>query len=656
MYSRQPISGPEQSGGGESWGGVGGYTDWMSALLHGGLDNSAVSAMLGGAETLGSTPAPLTQAEQISAYALQQRDPSGNLIERTMSATFEGYKSFEEQFNNRMAETGAWSDMAVDPALYNDVDNMNRYNNLPNETMHDGKVRAYSWTENSDGQLVLNDQAAAYTRDASGNVVLDPDGDTGFSKTWWEHQFASEVNGVRPDGSPADFQYSMGFEDRVTGRLTTPEWAEGLDLSAGASAGASDTAAPVSTDAPEQLVLPGFEEALGLSSAEPEQLVLPGFEDLMGAPAGDGDAPVMSDSPLADTVLADSAVDGASPTAETSTEPTTAGAPRQSYGSVALLGGATEALVTLGVDLYKISQGEEMSAGDVATDVGVAGVRGAGTSVVTEALARSLGGTVGADIGAGGIVSAVTAGLTSTWNNADAYQSGDVSAADATANVLVDTGIGLSAGLAGAAAGAAIGSIIPGAGTLIGGAIGFVAGTLGSMLASTAVTTVAQESGFTDWAKDGLGDLLGGAEEPLSAVWDNVGAAQDAISTGLSDAWSWLTGGSSDNDGEAAASAEQADPTQVSEALQSDDSPDMCTLVDSSSALDASELVGDAGALDNPSYDALMGAVGPQDIADVAADMDPAELSDAAASPEAADIARDLPEGTEKKVKEATAI
>lgn len=665
MKSRQPSSGHDHSGGGESWAGVGGFSDWTSMLLHGGLDNSAVTALLTGGEVLGSSPPPMTQAEQISAYALQQRDPSGNKISSTQSATYEGYNSFEQQFNDRMAETGAWSDMSVDPALYNDLDNMNRYNNLPNETMHDGKVRMFSWVEDSNGQLTLNQDAAAYTRDPAGNIVHDPNGETGLSKTWWEQHFASEVTGVNPEGKPADFQYSFGFEDRVTGEMTLPDWADGLDLST-----PTTDAAPVLADAPEQLVLPGFEEALGLTP-DPEQLVLPGFEDLMSTPANDaitpaetnqiteavavidaatgGDGPVISDTALADTVL-----DGATPTTDV---PETSGAlPRQSYGTVGLLGGAIEGLVSLGTDLYKLSQGEELSATDIAANAGIASVRGAGTSIATEALARSLGGTVGADIGAGGIMSALTAGAMSTWNNADAYSNGDVSAADATANVVVDTGIGLSAGLAGAAAGAAIGSIIPGAGTVIGGILGFVAGTVVSMAASTAVTEVAQQSGFTDWAKDGLGDLLGGAEEPLSAVWDNVAYGQDVISEGLSDAWGWLTGSSSSEaENAAASSSEDADPSLVSDALLGDDAPDMCTLVDGSQALDASELVSEADRLDNASYDALWGAVGPTEIADVASHMETGELHEAASTPEAQDIAQDLPEGTEKKVKEATA-
>jgi hypothetical protein len=162
-------------------------------------------------------------------------------------------------------------------------------------------------------------------------------------------------------------------------------------------------------------------------------------------------------------------------------------------------------------------------------------------------------------IKAGGAIGGLLEGGFSAVNNAEAYRNGHETASQATANTLVDTGVGLSAGAAGAAIGAGIGSIVPGAGTAIGAGLGF----LGGMAGSYAVHALADKSGFTGWAKNGLGHMLSGAEKPLGAAWNGIStvthpiaegagalyhgaanglnAAGSAISNGASRAWNWMT-------------------------------------------------------------------------------------------------------------------
>lgn len=185
----------------------------------------------------------------------------------------------------------------------------------------------------------------------------------------------------------------------------------------------------------------------------------------------------------------------------------------------------------------------EVSASDVA---GVAGhtVLGAGSGLATDALERGIANRAGQRLGqgvvgravpgaaAGGLISAVTSGAFSTWDNADAYRNGEVSASQATANVAVDTGVGLGAGLAGAAAGAAIGSVIPVAGTAVGAVVGFGAGMLGSYLASEA----AHRSGASGWAKNKLGGALANYEKPLGRAWNGISQTTHAIGESVSNA------------------------------------------------------------------------------------------------------------------------
>jgi hypothetical protein len=139
----------------------------------------------------------------------------------------------------------------------------------------------------------------------------------------------------------------------------------------------------------------------------------------------------------------------------------------------------------------------------------------------------------GAGMKGGAIVDAVTSGVFSTFENGEAYRDGKVTAGQATANVAVDTGVGVASGLAGMAAGAAIGSVIPVAGTLVGGLIGFGAGMVGSWLAKSAM----DGSGLSGWAKEGLGGVLNNFNQPLGKAWDWTSEQTAAISDTTSKAW-----------------------------------------------------------------------------------------------------------------------
>lgn len=172
--------------------------------------------------------------------------------------------------------------------------------------------------------------------------------------------------------------------------------------------------------------------------------------------------------------------------------------------------------------------------GNTALNTGV----GAASGWANDALSHRLGGGRSGGLKGGALVDAVTSGLFSTWDNAKAYGAGKESAGQATANVLVDTGVGVGSGLAGAAAGAALGSVIPVAGTAAGALVGFGAGMLGSWAAHK----LADGSGFTDWAKRGLGGVLNHANKPLAKAWDGIAGTTDAISAGVGSAGRALNG------------------------------------------------------------------------------------------------------------------
>lgn len=218
------------------------------------------------------------------------------------------------------------------------------------------------------------------------------------------------------------------------------------------------------------------------------------------------------------------------------------GAPRGgnniSYGAV---GGAAVSLISDGV---RAARGENVTGLDVAGNATLAAGTGATAVKATEALAPKMGLTK-----AGGAVGAVLEGGVSTFNNAALYKEHKITAAQATANVAVDTTVGLGSGLAGAAAGAAVGSIIPIAGTAVGAVVGFGVG----VGAAYAVHLAGEASGAISGAKEWLGDELSGSEATLAKGWDKISSGVDSIKStasdikngavsGLQSAWSWATG------------------------------------------------------------------------------------------------------------------
>ena len=56
------------------------------------------------------------------------------------------------------------------------------------------------------------------------------------------------------------------------------------------------------------------------------------------------------------------------------------------------------------------------------------------------------------------------------------------------------------------------------------------------MLGNWAAHKLADDSGFSDWAKRGLGGVLNHANKPLAKVWDGIAGTTDAISAGVASA------------------------------------------------------------------------------------------------------------------------
>jgi hypothetical protein len=163
---------------------------------------------------------------------------------------------------------------------------------------------------------------------------------------------------------------------------------------------------------------------------------------------------------------------------------------------------------------------------------------------VSDAGAATRAVSVAAGISSAGIVGGVVSGGVSIWTQADAVKNHQVAAGQATANVVVDTGVGVASGLAGAAAGAAVGSVVPVAGTAVGAVVGFAVGM--------GVGWVAQHSGAINAAKQALGrTLTDHFEKPLQKAWDVAAKGVDAVKSAgatvahaASSAWhaatSWL--------------------------------------------------------------------------------------------------------------------
>lgn len=236
----------------------------------------------------------------------------------------------------------------------------------------------------------------------------------------------------------------------------------------------------------------------------------------------------------------------------TTSEPTPPGrASSVRYGAI---GGG---LAALGTDLYRMANGEDVGLGQTVLDTGVGTAVGAGGALATDALMAAGRGATSA----GGIVGGVIEGGMSLWNNANAYADGKIDGSHAIANTVVDTGIGVGAGAAGAAMGAAIGSIIPGAGTLVGAGLGSLGGMAGSYL----VHALADGTGFTGWAKEGLANGLSWAGDGLAtaggaiadgagALWEGAKGVGSSIAEGAGAAWEGAKGvGSSIANGASAA-------------------------------------------------------------------------------------------------------
>lgn len=208
-------------------------------------------------------------------------------------------------------------------------------------------------------------------------------------------------------------------------------------------------------------------------------------------------------------------------------------------GSSVRYGAAGGGVASVGSDLVRLGRGENVSGGEVLTNAATATAVGGGSARAFDALAPRLGGGMTGAVRAGGVVGGVLEGGMSLVNNAEAYRSGQETASQATANTLVDTGIGIGAGASGAALGAAIGSVIPGAGTLVGAGLGFLGGMAGSYIAHA----LADRTGFTGWAKNGLANLMSGAERPLGAVWDGVSTVTRPIAQGVSTVYNGAANG-----------------------------------------------------------------------------------------------------------------
>ena len=123
---------------------------------------------------------------------------------------------------------------------------------------------------------------------------------------------------------------------------------------------------------------------------------------------------------------------------------------------------------------------------------------------------------------AAGLVGAAFGGADAAWQDADAVKHDRMTAGRATADVVVQTGIGVGSGMAAAATGAAVGSVVPVVGTAAGAVAGFGVG-LG-------VSLVAEHSAALHAGEQALGDALTRhAEQPLQHVWRGVAATVDAV-------------------------------------------------------------------------------------------------------------------------------
>lgn len=211
------------------------------------------------------------------------------------------------------------------------------------------------------------------------------------------------------------------------------------------------------------------------------------------------------------------------------------GYPRASSVRYGAAGGVAASLAQ---DAWTALHGGPVDGIQTATHAAQAGALGATAGKATDVLARPLGLRA-----AGGTVAGVIEATTSTARNTDAFRRGDIRAAQATANIAVDTGTAIGAGVAAAAAGtfvgtaasaavagSALGSVVPIAGTAVGAVAGFAVGAL----AYVAVQKSAEISGLMDSAKTHLANAWAGAERPLGNALNHIGNGIDATRHAIS--------------------------------------------------------------------------------------------------------------------------
>ena len=191
------------------------------------------------------------------------------------------------------------------------------------------------------------------------------------------------------------------------------------------------------------------------------------------------------------------------------------GYPRASSVRYGAAGGAAAAVAQ---DTWAAVQGAPIDVQQASSHAAQAGALGAAAGKATDLLTPRVGLRA-----AGGTVAGALEAFTSTASNTDAFRNHQISAAQATANIAVDTGTAVGAGVSAAVVGATIGSIVPGAGTAVGAVVGFAAG------AATyyAVQKTAQISGLMDTAKTRLAGAWTEAEQPLGRTLHQAGQALD---------------------------------------------------------------------------------------------------------------------------------
>lgn len=201
-------------------------------------------------------------------------------------------------------------------------------------------------------------------------------------------------------------------------------------------------------------------------------------------------------------------------------------------------GAAGGVVASLAQDAWTAARGGPVDGVQAATHAVEAGALGAAAGKATDVLARPLGLRM-----AGGAVSGALEAATSTARNTDAFRRGDIRAAQATANIAVDTGTAVGAGVAAAAAGtfvgtaasaavagSALGSVVPIAGTAVGAVAGFAVGAV----AYVVVQKSAEISGLMDSAKTHLGNAWSGAEKQLGNALHRIGNGMDAARNAIS--------------------------------------------------------------------------------------------------------------------------